>query len=148
MREFLKMREFLFRKPPEVFAVFITLPILLYIAFTDFFMVEVSLFAVLFLVIEGLIMFHVYTLIRDLDPKVIYNIDVQEEFSEKIEVIPDYDLDDVELLHLQQWKFLFNDLGFPALEEQFNLLINEYILRQKQESKEREEGDKDGDILA
>lgn len=120
------MREFLFRKPPDVLAIFITLPILIHLLCVSTFGQEPNIFILVLIFVESIIMFQVYTLIRDLDPKTRY---IQETKEKPIHVNIDYDVDDIELVHLEHWYELAVSLGIDDYKEAFNRMIIDYFLR-------------------
>lgn len=122
------MKEFLFRKPPDVLAIFITLPILIHLICINGFEQDPNVFIILIMLLESIIMFHIYTLIRELDPDNIY---LDESREKPIHVNTDYDIDDIELVHLENWYKLAHSLGIDDYKDAFGKMMKDYFSRQR-----------------
>lgn len=140
------MRKFLFRKPPDILALFIVLPILIHTIMAYHFKYELNLIVVIWLAIVSIIMFQVFALIRELDPDLVYEDDQEVTIVNKI--LP-HDEDDVTLEHLQILHELSQKSGVHEIIEVFATEIDNYLLRQKIQSMKKQDidDDTDGDVL-
>lgn len=139
------IRKLLFKKPPEVFACCIVVPILVHMLCAYYLNTFINPITLLLLVTESLIMFHVYTLVRDLDPECVYR-----EVSYVVRKNNEYSVNDVELEHLRNWYIFAQKEGFLEIEKSFHELIGIHILRQKIQSMQKQdlEDDEDDGVLA
>lgn len=142
------MKKFFLKKLLKSLLFLLPLLFVIYVYFIDFFDQDLNLFFLGLVFIEGAIIFQVYSLIRELNPKVnhYHGYDYEPSLAHKN---TDYCTDDIELDHLQHWFNVAHELGIDEYKVAFSRLIDNYVLSQKNESRKKQDGDdRDGDILA
>lgn len=116
------MKKILYYHRPDVLAMFIVFPVLIFIYLSSG-SIHHNPIGVFLCVFEGLIFFVIYTLLKEED---LFNSIRADVHFERVSKVNMHDTRDIQLSHLQHWHRLGTDTGIIEIQERFACLIAEH----------------------